>query len=213
MRSDRIESQPVVADFEDAFLFDGTRQLKIKYNPKMSSFKRDVIEQKTDTIGSKYPFIFRNGNIDYHEFPISGLISYLGDENHQFLPFEELGIEVPTTQLTSDNVTAERIFKMKALEWLTNGEPKLFKSPTEGNYIVRLLNVSLSPNDTLGRMLHTFSATAYEVMDTSYESLKTMGFVEAESDVVQTRYQSVNLAGHSFEMDNIAKSILSYFDL
>lgn len=213
LRSDRIESQPVVADFEDAFLFDGKRQLKIKYNPKMSSFKRDVIEQKTDTIGSKYPFIFRNGNIDYHEFPISGLISYLGDENHQFLPFEELGIEVPTTQLTSDNITAERIFKMKALEWLTNGEPKLFKSPTEGNYIVRLLNVSLSPNDTLGRMLHTFSATAYEVMDTSYESLKTMGFVEAESDVVQTRYQSINLAGHSFEMDNIAKSILSYFNL
>ena len=213
LRSDRIESNMVVADFEDAFLYDGKRQLKIKYNPKMSSFKRDVIEQKTDTIGSKYPFIFRNGNIDYHEFPISGLISYLGDENHQFLPFEELGIEVPTTQLTSDNIMAERIFKMKALEWLTNGEPKLFKSPTEGNFIVRLLNVSLAPNDTLGRMLHTFSATAYEVMDTQYESLKKLGFVDAESDVVQTRYQSVNIAGHSAEMDAVAKAIMSYFEL
>jgi hypothetical protein len=213
LRSDRIESNQVIADFESAFLFDGKRQLKIKYNPKMSSFKRDVIEQKTDTIGSKYPFIFRNGNIDYHEFPISGLISYLGDENHQFLPFEELGLEVPTTQLTSDNITAERIFKMKTLEWLTNGEPKLFKSPTEGNFIVRLLNVSLSPNDTLGRLLHTFSATAYEIMDISYESLKSLGFVDAESDVVQTRYQSINIAGHSLEMDSVAQSIMSYFDL
>ena len=213
LRSDRIESNVVVADFEDAFLYDGKRQLKIKYNPKMSSFKRDVIEQKTDTIGSKYPFIFRNGNIDYHEFPISGLISYLGDENRQFLPLEELGIEVPTTQLTSDNIMAERIFKMKALEWLTNGEPKLFKSPTEGNFIVRLLNVSLAPNDTLGRMLHTFSATAYEVMDTQYESLKKLGFVDAESDVVQTRYQSINIAGHSSEMDAIAQSILNYHEL
>lgn len=213
LRSDRIESKMVVADFEDAFLYDGKRQLKIKYNPKMSSFKRDVIEQKTDTIGSKYPFIFRNGNIDYHEFPISGLISYLGDENRQFLPLEDLGIEVPTTQLTSDNIMAERIFKMEALEWLTNGEPKLFKSPTEGNFIVRLLNVSLAPNDTVGRMLHTFSATAYEVMDTQYESLKKLGFVDAESDVVQTRYQSVNIAGHSPEMDAVAKAILNYYEL
>ena len=37
-----------------------------------------------------------------------------------------------------------------------NGELKVFKSPGEGNYIVRLMNVSLSPQDNLGRMLHTF---------------------------------------------------------
>lgn len=213
LRSDRIEAPEVTADFEDAFLYDGKRQLKIKYNPKVSSFKRDVVEQKTDTIGSKYPFIFRNGNIDYHEFPISGLISYLGDENHQFMKMNDLGIEVPTTQLVSENITAERTFKMEVLKWLTNGEPKLFKSPSEGNFIVRLLNVSLSPNDTLGRMLHTFSATAYEVADASYESLMDMGFAEVESDVVQTRYQSVNIAGHSNELDLVANSIMNYKEL
>jgi hypothetical protein len=48
-----------------------------------------------------------------------------------------------TTNLTSYNITAERIFKLAVLEWLNNGKPKLFRSPTEGNYIVRLLNVSL----------------------------------------------------------------------
>ena len=31
--------------------------------------------------------------------------------------------------------------------------------------MIRLMNVSLSPNDTLGRMLHTFTATAYEISD------------------------------------------------
>lgn len=213
LRSDRIEAPVVTADFEDAFLYDGMRQLKIKYNPKVSSFKRDVIEQKTDTIGSKYPFIFRNGNIDYHEFPISGLISYLGDENHQFMSMDDLGLELPTTQLVSENMTAERTFKMEVLKWLTNGEPKLFKSPAEGNFIVRLLNVSMSPNDTLGRMLHTFSATAYEVADASYDSLMEMGFVEVESDVVQTRYQSVNIAGHSADLDLVANSIMNYKEL
>jgi hypothetical protein len=38
-----------------------------------------------ETIGSKYPFIFRNAQVSYKEFPISGLISYLSDEEHLFL--------------------------------------------------------------------------------------------------------------------------------
>jgi len=58
------------------FLYDGKKQLKIRFNPKVSSFKNDLQEQKIDTIGSKHPFIFRNGNVCYKEFPISGLISF-----------------------------------------------------------------------------------------------------------------------------------------
>jgi hypothetical protein len=33
------------------------------------------------------------------------------------------------------------------MDWLNNGEVKYFKSPTEGSYLVRLMNVSLTPND------------------------------------------------------------------
>ena len=77
-----------------------------------------------------------------------------------------------TTQLTDHNIAAEREFKLAVLEWLNNGKVKLFKSPTEGNYLVRLMNVSLQPNDTLGRMLHTFSCTAYEVAEYNIENCK-----------------------------------------
>jgi hypothetical protein len=51
------------------------------------------------------------------------------------------------------------------LDFLNSPKPKLFRSATEGNYCVYTMNSSLSPNDTLGRMLHTFSCTAYEIMD------------------------------------------------
>ena len=44
-----------------------------------------------------------------------------------------------TTDLISDNVRAERIFKLEVMEWLNNGKPKLFKSPTEGNIVVVLI--------------------------------------------------------------------------
>ena len=53
----------------------------------LSSFKKDVLETKVDTLGSKYPFIFKNGQVEYKEFPISGLISYLSDEENLFLDY------------------------------------------------------------------------------------------------------------------------------
>ena len=182
--SNRMETNEVCCDFEDAFLFDGKRQLKIKYNPKVSSFKTDVLETKVETIGSKHPFIFRNGNVNYKEFPISGLVSYFMDEESIFtqIPPEE----DRTTNLISENIKNERNFKLSVLDWLNNGEVKLFRSPTEGNYIVRLMNVSMSPDDTLGRMLHTFSCTAYEIADYTYKEMNKYDLIHIERP--ETKY-------------------------
>ncbi len=210
MYSDRVISNEVYIDFEDAFLFDGQRQLKIRYNPKVSSFKNDILESKTDTIGSKYPFIFRNGHVNYKEFPISGLISYWSDEEHLFMSNEDIDIvdgetlvrdeELPwnlkTTNLVNYNIAAERRFKLEALEWLTNGKPKLFRSPGEGNYIVRLLNTTLTPTDAVNRMLHTFNCTAYEVSEITYNTLAGYGFIKSALDDDETKreyYRSVPL--------------------
>ena len=167
-----LTENTITIEFEDMFLTSEDRQLNIKYNPKVSSVKNTILEQKTDTIGSKYPFFFRNGAVNYKELPISGLLSYLQDADGNFMSKDELGLEgAPSIQLDNKNIAIERKFKLQALEWLTNGEPKLFRSPTEGNYIVRLMKVSLSPNDTLGRMLHTFSATAYEMGSVEIEDM------------------------------------------
>ena len=191
--SNRLESNEVYVDFEYAFLYDGYRQLKIKFNPKVSSLKINTLENKMDTIGSRHPFIFRNGNVYYREFPISGLISYLMDEEKIFLNEEEF-IEVEkTTNLTGENLAQERIFKTKVLEWLTDGNPKIFRSPTEGNFIVRLLNISLTPNDVVGRMLHTFNCTAYEIADFNYDELSKYGFIHLDDpEAKYLRFKTVN---------------------
>lgn len=198
----------VQADFEDAFLYDGERQLKIKYNPKVSSFKETVLESKLDTIGSRFPFIFRNGDVRYKEFPISGLLSLHSDPEERFLK------GVQTTGLTSKrgttpsklyfngnaehhlsghNIQRERDFKLTVLEWLNNGKPKLFRSSTEGNYIVRLMNISLSPNDTLGRMLHTFTCTAYEIAEYNFENLVNLELMSIpESNTTSLRVGQIS---------------------
>ena len=57
--STREETKEILTDFEDMFLSDGERQLRIKFNPKVSSFKNTILESKIDTIGGKYTFFFR----------------------------------------------------------------------------------------------------------------------------------------------------------
>ena len=267
----------ILADFEDMFIYDGKRQLKVKFNPKVSSFKNTIPEQKIETIGSKYPFIFRSGHVNYKEFPVSGLISFNMDEAMLFLTQQELieakvmeptyskqqsGYEtfydyttqdkmqsiyyaegkeynkyfpirdnkfnqdqsIPITDthtyisypagvgyitdtskkiwedgreveyssnfsdltmrtnkdLTTENLMSERYFKLKVLDWLTDGSVKLFRSPGEGNYLVRILNVSMTPTDSLGRMLHTFTGTCYEIDKLTYSNLIHYGIVSED---------------------------------
>lgn len=185
------------------FLYDGTRQLKVTFNPKITSFKTTLLETKVDTIGGKYPKFFRNGQVGYKEFPISGLISYHDDKNGEFFYGNHVQLEEPerggeetknsqftiSTNLTGDNFVLERNFKLQVLDWLNNGKVKLFRSAAEGNYLIRLMNSSLSPEDRLGRMLHTFNATAYEVAECSLQNLKNFNIVSAEKEVSIERLQ------------------------
>ena len=189
--SSKLLSEKIYVDYEDMFLSDGTHQLKVRFNANISTYKPTILEQKIDTIGSQYPFIFRNGIVNYKEFALTGLISYLMDTEQLFL--NDNGSYTPvspreatpavasnvilrpdenfSTDLTAYNIMKEREFKTEVLNWLTNGKPKLLRTATEGAFIVQLMNVSLSPNTQLGRMLHTFQCTAYEIAAYSMENL------------------------------------------
>ena len=208
-----LADKPYEASFEDAFLYDGEISLRIRYNPAVDSFKTTILEQKTDTIGGRYPFITRNGATYYKEFPLGGLLaqeiddwnqfvdprlgethrhtthshSHYDDENHRYVIDGQPDTALLNPHDFSDTTIAlERDFKLKVLEWLNNGKPKLFKSPYEGNYIIRLMNVSLTPVKELGRMLHSFTSQAYEIAECTYDNLVSYGFIKTDipTDVV-----------------------------
>ena len=71
-------SNIVYSDFEDAFLYDGNKQLKIKYNPKIASFKADILETKIDTnifeqeLSKKQDILTSGNGIDIVDNTISG---------------------------------------------------------------------------------------------------------------------------------------------
>ena len=191
-------TKPLVALFEHSFLYDGERQLKIKYNPKLSGYKTVIQEAKVQGLGAKYPSIVRNGSISYKEFTIQGLISYLSDEENLFMSISELYPEnfqevqgewrenaqvveksyIRSTSLTDNNILTEKVFRDKVFEFLNNGKPKIFKSPTEGNLIIYTMNNSLTPEEALGRMLYNFSATASEIMEYNWDNLLKYQFVD-----------------------------------
>ena len=69
----------------------------------------------------------------------------------------------------------EKFFRDKVTDFLYDGKIKLFRSPTEGNMLVRLMDISLSPNQQLGRLVYSFSATVYEIDKPTFENYLKYG--------------------------------------
>ena len=174
-----VDKDPARCFYEYSYLYENGKQLKLKFDNKVNNFKQTHLESKQDTMGSKYPFITRNGITSYHEFSFNGLISYFMDEAESFIDnfisVPVLDGFIPTTNLTFENTYVERNFRQNVINWLNNGNYKLYKSPTEGLMAVTLLNVSFSPVETVNRMLYSFSASAYEIADTKLSTLSSLG--------------------------------------
>ena len=82
----------------------------------------------------------------------------------------------------------EREFRQMVSDFLPDGKPKLFKSTTEGNIIIRITDISLSPDDSLGRLISSFSGTAYELDDNTVDNYKkynllTVGEIEEDLSI------------------------------
>ena len=184
--------KPVLAYFEDMFLKAEKQQLRIRYNPAVSTMRQNVSEARAETLGSQYPIIRRNGYINYRSLNISGLITALDDFKDIFTSKEELyGKEA--TSLYDDYNEEERIteyndyilereFREKVITFLYKDNIKLLRTLTEGNVLVKLMNISLTPQTTLGRMIYSFSAEAYEVAECSLDNFINYGIIETEED-------------------------------
>lgn len=87
--------------------------------------------------------------------------------------------DIPEVEITTlrdsgnsdDKIYGERRFREEVLDWLTDGKVKVFKTETEGNIMVMVSDVSMSPlNGT--RLVYTVSMTLTEIDEYSDEALK-----------------------------------------
>lgn len=266
-------SNVIYPKFYEMLLERQNRQIAIRYNGQITSWKPVVNRQKVDTLGGKYPKFVENAQMNYKQFSVQGLIAAEEDFNRKFLnefqgkwnqdsqeyeyyyqgdmtvydqelngtyiikndtvadgdfgynPDESTNIDgspsgdqgnkywnhestrghnalpegykksiFTDTALRDDqdlgvlqyqhdlypqnNWYWEREFREQLVQWLNDGEPKLYRSMPEGNVAVILTDVSLSPMTQLGRRLYQFTATMYEVGDGySLESLDKLGII------------------------------------
>lgn len=177
----RMEVGPIISIFDNAFLTGQGKQLCVKFNPNISGFKRNVSDNLITTIGGKYPYITRNGHMDYRSFSLSGTIAYEMDAEHQFTSRSQIygdWIEVYGSYFANhyinqqnDRIT-QRKFREMVMDYLYNDIPKLFRSTPEGNILVRITDVNLTPNQSLGRMIYDFSCTATEIGEANVDNYK-----------------------------------------
>lgn len=141
-------------DIEHIYLTDSTATHLFLYNPTIGSLKRNTADIITPTLGGAYPFTFRNGAQKYYSFTFGGLISCA--DNSQVYQNSDLDWQIQ-----------EKVYRDLILDFLYNDKIKLFQSGPEGNMLIKLSAIALTPEAKLGRNIYSFSATATEVDDLS----------------------------------------------
>lgn len=182
------ETPQIKRDFNYSILVGGGRQLRLMFNNTMNTYSYTRTDAKVDTLGSKFPFITRSGNVNYRQFPINALISFHADENELFASNYSLYKYDNIVQNYLDdaaknnrefnNIKKEFDFREEVLKFLGDGEPKLFKSATEGNIVVRLMNVAAQPNSNLNRQIASITANAIEIAEATIENCDSLGIIE-----------------------------------
>lgn len=184
----------IMRNFEYSYLLgENNQQLKLMFNNTMPNYKIQLMESKVETIGGQYPIITRNSALKYRILPINGLISFWMDENKIFTDKLKIyGSDVAPlyTEIwelkrgerfevqRQYDYTYERDFRQVVLNFLHNGKPKLFKSPTEGNIIVRLTEINCVPNQSTDRMIYEFTSTGNELAEATYDNYLKYKFLE-----------------------------------
>ena len=190
-----------INDFYNATLLRQDRILKLSFDFAVSSYTKQVGRSMTETLGGRYPKFTKNGRLNYKKLSISGKISIEDNLDGHFISIKDLlteelynnllesqnheeyhnGIDVTYihNQLPqSSMIMVERKFREEVYDWLNDSKPKLFKSGPEGNMIVILDGINLSPEKTIGRLVYNFSATMYEIADAhNYSNLISFGII------------------------------------
>lgn len=239
-------------DFQYNYILGTKGHIRLMYDNTIQSFKKNVLQNKQDTLGGKYPTITKNGYAYYSEFQIEGLISieqeitdYIDADGFKFKAgdclvgtdkicfsaysrdnyfhrgegLDEVG-DVFTYQinsleninnLTDDYYFVERKYREIIIDFLNDGEYKLYKSPTEGNILVVLTDVSLIPKEELGRLVYSFSATAIEVDEPSLKNLNEFNLInigEFQEQIGDIKTICGQVSGLFTESDDIMQAIV-----
>jgi hypothetical protein len=165
---------------------DPTRSLKgLTYSELLSKIQRDPTNNFIKSAKAKNNFVDER----YEDFILNGSALFNTSNPADYVTLSDNGrvkINRQTYINRSDNFIIEKQFRKKLMEWLYDGNPKVFKSDTEGLFLVKLTDISFEPVVETGRIIYTFSCTMTEIGPTDLDSLIKYG-------IKKSRYEDRDL--------------------
>jgi len=122
-----------------------------------------------------------NINTLYEKFILEGSQQVLGDVSSKY--YIKTTMNDKNYLNKNENYLVEREFRKKVMDWLYDGKPKVFKSDTEGLFVVKITEISLEPVEEMGRILYSFSCTMTEIDEINTNSLNYYGFRKIQGDL------------------------------
>lgn len=179
---------------------DPTRSLKgLTYSELLSKIQRDPTNNFIKSAKAKNNFVDER----YEDFILNGSALFNTANPSDYVTLSDNGrarINRQTYINRSDNFIIEKQFRKKLMEWLYDGNPKVFKSDTEGLFLVKLTDISFEPVIETGRILYSFSCTMTEIGPTDLDTLIKYGIKKSRYDT-RDLYIVSNINNFTIEWD------------
>lgn len=193
---------PITEFFDTVSTYEGfwmlgeqDMQFSFIYDGNISTITHNKSEAVIETITGRYPFVVSSADLDYRSFNFTGKLTYQQDVHRLLVSdtYSEAISPDPTIpinfveikygdeaalnkkadiSLLDESMVMQRIWRQKILEWLKDGKPKILKSEAEGNILVRVTNVTVTPVQSLYGLIADFSCTMTEIGDVKEKTLQ-----------------------------------------
>lgn len=166
--SESIEE--IYTEFKGIWIVGDKNAQQLIYNTEISEIKSNISQNIVTTLGSRYPFLIKNGSVNYREFTVQGKL-----------------VSKETAKGQGIDKYEEKKLRNTIMKFLEDGKPKIIKD-NSGNYILCQIVDSpiLKPINDLNRSIYDISFNVVEIGDAYDEdTLLQYGLIKSEDITIE----------------------------
>ena len=102
-----------------------------------------------------------------------------------------------------NDIMLEKVFRDKVIDFLLEDRPVLFRSATEGNILIRLMDLSFSPNTQLKNYIYSFGSTAVEIAECNFDNFHKYNIYDSGSiDIIVDTFDKCQIVERIGQINN-----------
>lgn len=209
-----------VSTFEGFWLLgEDDMQFSFIYNGKIGEIKHNKPIDIIETISGQYPYFVGASDLNYRTFQFSGTLTYHQDV-HKLLTSDTYSAAIspdPTIPISyvelkygdemllnykndleemQDGMVMQRVWRDKILKWLNDGKPKILKSEAQGDMLVMIRDVQVTPIESLFGLVSDFQCQMTEIGHVDEKTLQKYKLRKSEltkEDLVKEAMKETSL--------------------